>query len=88
MACAIAMFIAGMGAPLAQTAKPAEESIGVARMRADGTIVLELRARGPGGTTGHGMLEYPPGHPRYREVLRHLGGMKPGEVKNVPPFPD
>lgn len=63
-------------------------SIGVAQMRDDGTIVLYLRATGPGGVIGTGLLEYPPAHPRYQEVLRHLGGLKPGEVKPVPPWPD
>jgi hypothetical protein len=63
-------------------------SIGVAQMRDDGTIVLYLRATGPGGVIGTALLEYPPAHPNYHEVLRHLGGLKPGQVKNVPPWPD
>jgi len=73
-----------------QRSKPDEvPTIGVARMRPDGTIELLLRATSqPGGPVGHGLLEYPPGHPRYQEVLRHLGGLKPGEAKNVPPWPD
>ncbi|HKU94831.1 MAG TPA: hypothetical protein VJR58_06120 [Vineibacter sp.] len=75
----------------AQTTKPkaddAPPSIGVAQMRTDGTIVLYLRATAPGGSVGHGLLEYPPGHPQYHDIQRHLGGIKPGEVKNVPPWP-
>jgi hypothetical protein len=62
-------------------------SIGVARMRPDGTIELDLRATGEGGTIGHGRLTYSPTHPQYQDVLRHLGGLKPGETKNVPPWP-
>lgn len=81
---------------MAQTPEPAQRpkgdevaSIGVARMRPDGTIELYLRASaGPQGPTGHGLLEYPPGHPHYEAVLRHLGGLAPGEVKSVPPWPD
>jgi hypothetical protein len=66
----------------------ADESIGSATMEADGTIVLQLRAESAGGPTGDGLLRYPPAHPRYQEILRHLGGLKPGEVKAVPPWPE
>jgi hypothetical protein len=63
-----------------------EVSIGTARMEPDGTIVLDLVAR-QGGTVGHGRFTYPPGHPDHAMILRHLGGLRPGEVKPVPPFP-
>ncbi|HEY3446778.1 MAG TPA: hypothetical protein VGK67_10465 [Myxococcales bacterium] len=55
-------------------------------MLADGTLVLDLKAEGPGGTVGDSRLVYPKDHPHYRQVLQHLGGMKPGEVKPVPPW--
>jgi hypothetical protein len=64
----------------------ASAPIGTARMEPDGTIVLDLVARG-GGAMGHGRLTYPPGHPDHAMILRHLGGLRPGEVKPVPPFP-
>jgi hypothetical protein len=57
-------------------------------MEADGTIVLMLRAEGPGGAVGEGMLRYPPGHKDYQMVKQHLGGLTPGQSKPVPPFPD
>ena len=66
---------------------PAPASIGVATMAQDGTITLDLVARGPHGESGHGRLSYPPAHPQYREVLTHLGGLSPGETKPVPPWP-
>jgi hypothetical protein len=66
----------------------AQQSIGVAKMLADGTIVMSLRAEGPGGIVGEGQMRYPKSHPNYAEVLQHLGGMKPGEEKPVPPWPD
>lgn len=66
----------------------AQESIGTAEMRPDRTIVLRLVARSPGGARGHGTLEYKPTDPDYAKVLRHLGGLEPGQVKPVPPFPD
>lgn len=62
--------------------------IGVATMEEDGTIVLHLRAEGAGGIIGDSLLRYPPGHSRYAEVIRHLGGLKKGETKLVPPWPE
>ncbi|HXY08386.1 MAG TPA: hypothetical protein VEI52_11130 [Terriglobales bacterium] len=64
-----------------------EEDIGSATMEANGTIVLLLRATGEGGIVGDGRLVYPPAHPRYKEVLRHVGGLRPGETKPVAPWP-
>ena len=68
----------------AQTTAP--ESIGTARMEPDGTVILDLVAR-TGGVVGQGRLTYPPGHPDRGAILRHLGGLRPGEMKPVPPFP-
>ncbi len=61
-------------------------SIGVASMSADGTISLQLRAESPGGGVGDALLFYKPTDPKYAEVFRHIGGIKPGEVKPVPPW--
>ncbi len=61
-------------------------SIGSATMTADGTLKLMLRAEG-GGAVGDALLVYPKGHKEYDNILRHLGGLKPGETKPVPPFP-
>lgn len=66
----------------------APQSIGTAKMLPDGTIVMNLRAEGPGGMVGEGQMKYPKNHPNYTEVLAHLGGMAPGEEKSVPPWPD
>lgn len=64
-------------------------SIGTATMLRDGTIVLDLRAgTGPSGPKGDARLTYPPGHPQYREILEHVGGLRPGETRNVPPWTD
>ena len=62
------------------------ESIGRATMTEDGTIVLDLRAVSPQGQVGIGRLSYPPSHPQYQEILKHIGGIKPGENKPVPPW--
>ena len=64
------------------------ESIGTATMRGDGAIILSLRAEGPGGIVGDGQVTYPRSHPKYQEVLAHLGGLKPGQSKPVPPWND
>lgn len=63
-------------------------SIGAATMQPDGTILLQLRAEGPDGLEGDALLTYPPTHPDYESVLKHLGGLAPGQSKPVPPWPD
>ncbi len=67
---------------------PLPASIGAARMLEDGTLVLDLRAEDATGRRGDARRVYPKDHPRYRAVLDHLGGMKPGETKPVPPWPE
>ncbi|MEJ7732284.1 MAG: hypothetical protein WKG00_24140 [Polyangiaceae bacterium] len=67
--------------------RPPPKSIGVASRRPDGTIVLQLRAEGPNGLMGEGLLTYPPSHPQHASVLEHLGGLEVGETKSVPPWP-
>jgi hypothetical protein len=63
-----------------------DRPIGMASMKADGTIVLDLRAESPEGDHGLALFEYPPSHPEYGEILDHLGGLQPGESKLVPPW--
>ena len=65
-----------------------KNSIGSARMEEDGTIFLQLRAASPGGTVGDALFRYPPDHPEYNKVLQHLGGLKKGQEKLVPPWED
>jgi hypothetical protein len=71
----------------ASDAAAAAPSIGTARLEADGTLVLLLRAS-TAGATGEGRFVYPPSHPQYRKILEHIGPIKPGEEKQVAPFPD
>jgi hypothetical protein len=78
--------LAGCVLACAARAQPPPASIGTARMASDGTIILDLVAR-DGATVGQGRLTYPPGHPDHAMILRHLGGLRPGETKPVPPFP-
>lgn len=68
---------------------PVEQaSIGSATMEDNGTIVFQLRAESPDGKTGDALVRYPPDHPQYEEILRHLGGLQKGESKPVPPWPE
>jgi hypothetical protein len=77
-----------MHSPTPDTSHPAPtQSIGRATMDSDGTIVMDLRAEASGGTVGDARLVYHPGDKDYAMVLKHLGGLKPGETKPVPPFP-
>lgn len=62
------------------------ESIGVATMEPDRTIVLQLRATGP-GLLGDTLLRYPPDHAQYAEILAHVGPLEPGQSRPVAPFP-
>lgn len=62
-------------------------SIGTATMLDNGTIELRLIARDQ-SIIGHSTLRYAPEHKEYKEILRHVGGLKPGEVKSVPPWPE
>ena len=80
-----AIFLAVAG-PAAAQQPAAPVPIGTATMLQDGTIVLDLRAEGPDGQVGHGRLLYRPTHPDHAAVLRHLGGLRPGEQKPVPPW--
>jgi hypothetical protein len=66
----------------------APDSIGSAEMLADATIVLTLRAQDTGsGSVGDAEFRYPPDHPQYKMILKHVGILRPGESRSVKPFP-
>ena len=65
-----------------------DRPVGTATMRDDGTIVLDLRAESAQGDIGMAQFEYPLSDPEYPAILDHLGGLKPGESKLVPPWED
>ncbi len=84
------------GAPAACRGKSGEAagapeggaSIGSATMQSDRVILLQLRAEGEGGMVGDALLTYAPDHPQYQKILTHVGGLRPGESKPVPPWPE
>ena len=65
-----------------------QRAIGTATMNADRSIDLMLRAEGAGGTTGDSLEKLKVGDKEYEMVLRHVGGLRPGESKPVPPWPE
>lgn len=75
-------ILSGAGVALAQA------SIGTATLQQDGTLILRLRAQGPGGQAGESVLRYPPGHPERDMLIRHVGGLAPGQSKPFPPLVD
>ena len=64
------------------------ESIGVAMMQEDGTIIMRLRARSPSGALGERSFVYPPTHPQYQEILSHIGSIRKGQSVPVKPWLD
>jgi hypothetical protein len=85
---ALALAAGGAGAQTPPPPPPAPASIGTARMEADGTIVLRLIARDPGGARGEPEMRYPTAHPDYASILRHVGPLRPGEERPVAPWSD
>jgi hypothetical protein len=77
------------GCPKHEEEMKDQQSIGVAEMTSDGVIKVFLRAEEPDNpnTVGDAYFEYPPGHPRYDAIRKHLGGINPGETKQIPPWP-
>lgn len=70
-----------------KTSDDKSTDIGVATMDEKGILTLHLRSM------DHGMLAEAnkvvrPGDSEYKEMVKHLNGIKPGESKAIPPFPD
>jgi hypothetical protein len=71
-----------------KTSSESPSHIGTATMEENGDIVLMLRADLDEGGYGEAYFRYKPGTAQYTDILQHLGGLKPGESKLVPPWPD
>ena len=64
------------------------ESIGIATMLTDGSIILNLRAESESDLVGHAEITYKTNDPEYKNIIKHLGGLSKGESKLVPPWPN
>jgi hypothetical protein len=82
-----ALLLVFSGAVLAAENPSTAKSIGVARMLADGTIMIGVPGSGS-ADRAQAVLTLSPGDTQYQPLLDHLGGLKPGETKSIPPWPD
>ena len=84
------LFLTLSGAALAEEKSgptPTAASVGVATMLANGTILVGVP--GPGGDSrAQAVLMVEPGDSTYQPIIDHVGGLKPGETKSIPPWPD
>ena len=68
-------------------ARPSMLYFGTAAMLDDGTVALHLRLTSDGKPVSD-TLTYRVGDRAYDNVLRHLGGLRPGERKQFRPWKD
>jgi hypothetical protein len=61
------------------------DSVGIAKMSADGAIALRIRSLWYQPIAEHRFV-YAPDDPQYDAIKRHLGGITPGQSKPVPPL--
>lgn len=64
------------------------KSIGIATMKEDGTIRVVYKTEGTIGLAANVVIEYKPKDEEYQKIIDHIGGLKVGETKRVPPWPD
>jgi hypothetical protein len=67
--------------------RPKADNVGSAYMQPDGTLEMSLRTETDDGTIGEALLVIPRADPRYKDMVAHLGGIRPGEGRTIPPFP-
>ena len=82
-----ALLLACSGSVLAAENPASEPSVGVARMLENGTILIGIRGPGVDGPL-QAVLMVEPGDTNYQQIIDHVGGLKPGETKSIPPWPD
>ena len=75
-----------LGCSAVKTEESTEPSIGVATMNNDRSITVQLRATSD-DIVGDSLFVYYITDPEYKNILKHIGGIKPGESKPVRPWP-
>jgi hypothetical protein len=66
-------------------ARPSIPYFGTAEMLDDGTLALHLRLNSD-GTSVNDTLTYKVSDRAYDDILRHLGGLRPGDSKQFRPW--
>ena len=61
--------------------------VGTARMAENGTITIDIASRERSGPIAHGHFIYLPTDPQYGAIMEHVGSLRPGEAKSIPPWP-
>jgi hypothetical protein len=64
-----------------------DNNLGIAWLADNGTLVIELKVLSASGPDRL-FLEFAPEHPKFARILKHIGGIKPEETKEIPPDPD
>ena len=73
--------------PSPSTARPSMPYAGTATMHVDGSLTLRLRLTSEGKKISD-TLNYKTSDRGYDNVLRHLGGLRPGDTKSFRPWKD
>jgi hypothetical protein len=82
----VALFLAISGDALAAENPDPAPSVGVATMLESGIILIGIRGPAPDGPL-QAVLMVEPGDTNYQQIIDHVGGLKPGETKSIPPWP-
>jgi hypothetical protein len=88
----VIMMLCIAGASAAQDLRPSDARpsmpyTGTATMLNDGTLALRLRLASD-STPANDIFTYKVGDRAYDDILRHLGGLRPGETKPFSPWKD
>ncbi len=79
------LAVAGCASVKPTDTSEAPTYLGIAEMRPDRTIVLTMYIDGT-GRDAYQVVEYKPTDKYYELVMKHVGGLKPGEQKPVRPW--
>lgn len=79
-------WIASMLAASAAIATENPGFFGVATVKPNGEICLQLRSAEPGRPVAESYQCYGPRHPDFAMIREHVGPIRPGEEKVIRPF--